>query len=122
MDAVAVTIIGVVGTALFGMFFMQLKNLRDDMTAGFAAVNARLDRQDARLDRQDARLDSLIAAVHALDTKFTGLFTGLETRFDRLETKVDALDEKFTAQLHDHGERLARIEAHLRINPPAEAA
>ena len=71
----------------------------------------------------------MIAAVHALDTKFTGLFTGLETRFenletrfDRLETKVDALDEKFTAQLHDHGERLARIEAHLRINPPAEAA
>ena len=42
MDAVAVTIIGVVGTALFGMFFMQFKNLRDDMTAGFAAVNARL--------------------------------------------------------------------------------
>ena len=122
MDAVAVTIIGVVGTALFGMFFMQFKNLRDDMTAGFAAVNS-------RLDRQDARLDSLIAAVHALDTKFTGLFSGLETRFenletrfDRLETKVDALDEKFTAQLHDHGERLARIEAHLRINPPAEAA
>ena len=54
-------------------------------------------------------------------------------RFDRLEAKVDnntaaikdleiRLTDKFTGQLKAHGERLARIEAKLDVDPPAEAA
>lgn len=30
-DAIMSTVIGVVGTGLIGMFFMQLQNLRDDL-------------------------------------------------------------------------------------------
>lgn len=46
----------------------------------------------------------------------------LSTRLSRLETTIKDLDTKFTAQLKEHGECLARIEARLDINPPAEAA
>ena len=42
----------------------------------------------------------------------------MSTRFDRLETKVDG----FGGELKAHGERLARIETTLDIDPPAEAA
>ena len=42
----------------------------------------------------------------------------MTARFDRLETKVDGLG----GELKTHGERLARIETHLNIGPPAEAA
>ena len=77
--AIATTLISVLGAGLFGMFFMLFKNLSDTMSAGFAAVNARLD---------------------------------------RLEDKVDGL----TGEVGAHGERLARIEAKLESDPPAEAA
>ena len=72
MDVVAITVISVVGTALFGMFFMQFQGLRED--------------------------------IRALDHKVTG----------ELKAVYDVLRE--------HGERLARIEAKLEIDPPAEAA
>ncbi|WP_420431616.1 hypothetical protein [Candidatus Poriferisocius sp.] len=39
-------------------------------------------------------------------------------RLDRIESKVDNLG----GELKNHGERLARIETTLGINPPAEAA
>ncbi len=42
----------------------------------------------------------------------------MNSRFDRLESKVDGL----SGELQSHGERLARIEARLEIDPPAEAA
>ncbi len=40
------------------------------------------------------------------------------TRLDRIESKVDNL----SGELKTHGERLARIETNLDIDPPAEAA
>ena len=56
-------------------------------------------------------------------------FAAVEARFGRLEDKVDglvgevhALEIKFTAEIRAHGERLARIEAKLEPDPPAEAA
>ena len=42
----------------------------------------------------------------------------VNARFDRLETKFDSL----AGELKAHGERLARIETRLDINPPSEAA
>lgn len=86
MNAVAITVIGVVGTALFGMFFMQFQNLREDMKEGFRQVNGRLDHPDTGL--------------HALHTQVKDF----EIR----------LTDKFTSQLKEHGERLARIEANWR--------
>lgn len=112
MDAVAITIISVVGTALFAMFYMQFNNLRDDMRTGFDAVND-------RLDSHSTGLHALNTEIHNLDTKFTAEIKDLEIR---LTDKFHALDNKFTNQLRGHGERLARIEAKLGIDPPAEAA
>ena len=62
-----------------------------------------------------------------------GLFAGLygmlfhhlrdvSTRLASLNSSIRNMDTKFTAQLQDHGDRLARIEAKLDIDPPAEAA
>ncbi len=90
MNVVAITIISVVGTALFGMFFMQFQGLREDMKEGFRASNAE---------------------IKALDHNFTGELRAQGARIDRV---YDVL--------RDHGERLARIEAKLEIDPPAEAA
>ena len=81
---------------------------------------------NSKLDRLDNKLENLTGGVHALDTKFTVQ----EAKADNLETKVTAelkdfeirLTDKFTIELRDHGERLARIEAKLDIDPPAEAA
>ena len=90
MNVVAITVIGVVGTALFGMFFMQFQGLREDMREGFRAVNG---------------------DIKALDQDVTGELKAQRERIDRV---FDVLRE--------HGERLARIEARLEIDPPAEAA
>ena len=99
--AIATTLISVLGAGLFGMFFvlfrnlfMLFRNLSNTMTTGFAAV-------DARFGRLEDKVDGLVGEVHALETKLT---------------------DKFTAELRAHGERLARIEAKLEPDPPAEAA
>ena len=53
-------------------------------------------------------------------------FSGLEQKLDDNTAAVKDLEirltDKFTAELKGHGERLARIEAKLDIDPPAEAA
>lgn len=101
MSVVAITVISVVGTALFGMFFMQFQGLREDMREGFRTVNG-----DIRAVNGD---------IKSLDQRFTG--------------ELKSLDQKFTGELRaqygvlrECGERLARIEAKLEIDPPAEAA
>jgi hypothetical protein len=97
MNVVAITVISVVGTALFGMFFMQFQGLREDMREGFRAVNG---------------------DIRALDHKFTVEFKAV---YDVLRNHGERIDRVFDV-LREHGERLARIEAKLEIDPPAEAA
>ena len=101
MNVVAITIISVVGTALFGMFFMQFQGLREDMREGFRASNAE---------------------IKALDLKFTGELKALDLKFTgELKAQGERIDRVYDV-LRDHSERLARIEAKLEIDPPAEAA
>ena len=106
--AITTTLISVLGAGLFGMFFVLFKNLSDVVANGFAAVEARFGRLEDRFGRLEDRfgrlehkVDGLVGEVHALEIKFA---------------------EKFTAKLRAHGERLARIEAKLEPDPPAEAA
>ena len=75
-DAVLSTLIGVLGTGLIGMFYVQIQNLRADMKQGFR--------------EQGESIKALEAVVARIET--------------------------------DHGERLARIEAKLDDDPPAQAA
>ena len=105
MNVVAITVISVVGTALFAMFFMQFQGLREDIRG---------------LDHK------FTGELRALDHKFTGEFKALDQKFTG---ELRALDHKFTVEfkavygvLREHGERLARIESKLEIDPPAEAA
>ena len=75
--------------------------------------------------------------IGVLGTGFISVFLyavrSLGARFDRLEDRFNRLDDRVTGQIialgeamhkgfKEHGERLARIEAHLEIDPPAEAA
>ena len=99
--AITTTLISVLGVGLFGMFFVLFKNLSDIVANGFAAVEARFDRLENRFGRLEDKVDGLVGEVHDLEIKFT---------------------EKFTAEIRAHGERLARIEAKLEPDPPAEAA
>ena len=113
--AITTTLISVLGAGLFGMFFvlfrnlfMLFRNLSNTMTAGFAAVDVkfgqledRFGQLEDRFGRLEHKVDGLVGEVHALEIKFT---------------------EKFTVELRAHGERLARIEAKLEPDPPAEAA
>ena len=70
-DAIVSTVIGVVGTGLIGVFYIQLQNLRDDLKQGFR-------------DRGDS-IKSLEAAVVQL--KETAKDHG--ERLARIETKLD---------------------------------
>ncbi len=97
-DIVQTTLIGLLGTGLLGIAVHYLRDL-------------------------SARFSNLEAAVQTMDTKFTGAIKDLEIRLsNKFTVEINALDTKFTDQLKGHGERLARIEAKLDIDPPAEAA
>ena len=119
MNVVAITIISVVGTALFGMFFIQLQNLREDMKEGFRGVNAEFKAQDQRFTGE----------LKALEIRFTDKFTGelkaqgkrIDRVYDVLRDHGERIDRVYDV-LRGHGERLARIEVKLEIDPPAEAA
>ena len=95
--AITTTLISVLGAGLFGMFFVLFKNLSDLVANGFAAVEARFGRLEERFGRLEDKVDGLVGEVHALEIKFT-------------------------SEIRAHGERLARIEAKLEPDPPAEAA
>ena len=126
---VTTTIISVLGAGLFGLMiqYMRLSNSRfnslesrfDSLESRFDSLETRFATLEARFSRLETKLDSLISVVHAMDTKFTNEIKDLEIR----------LTEKFTAHLTDlrkevydgfkaHGERLARIEVELNIQPP----
>ena len=123
MNAVATTIIGVVGTGLISAFFVVVRML-------FGLIG-NLSKQIERFEEKcDGKFGDITADVHALETKLTDKFTG-ETK--ELEVRLaDKFTRELTAQgeridrvhnvLREHGERLARIELKLDIDPPAEAA
>ena len=63
-DAMLSTVIGVVGTGLIGMFFVQLQNLRDDLKQGLRghgdsikSLEAAVVQHGERLARIEAKLD-----------------------------------------------------------------
>jgi len=77
-------------------------------------------------------MDAAVATI-LISVLDAGLFAGLygmlfhylrdvSTRLASLDSSIKNMDTKFTAQLQDHGERMARIEAKLDIDSPAEAA
>ncbi|MDE0579592.1 MAG: hypothetical protein OXI29_06925 [bacterium] len=71
----------------------------------------------------DTKFAGVTTELGALDTKFTGAIKDLEIRLsNKFTVEINALDTRVNDQLKAHGERLARIEAKLEIDPPAEAA
>ena len=108
MQAITATIIGVLGTGFISVFLYAMR-----------MMSARFDRIDDRFDRIDDRFDRI-------DDKFTGQINGVHSRIDGLRSEfhreLGSIREEMHKGFKEHGERLARIEAHLEIDPPAEAA
>jgi len=100
--AIATTLISVLGVGLFGGLCGMLFHHMRDLSVRFSGLEQKLDDNTAAVKNLEIRLTD----------KFTGQITDLEIR----------LTNRFTAELRSHGERLARIEAKLDIDPPAEAA
>jgi len=118
--AIATTLISVLGAGLFGglygMFFHFMR-----------ATNAKLD----KISEDVARLDTKFTGqIKELDTKFTGQIKELEIRLTgqikeleiKLTGQINDLETRVAAQFKEHGERLARIEAKLGIDPTVQAA
>ncbi|MCY4194711.1 MAG: hypothetical protein OXF04_10545 [bacterium] len=118
--AIATTLISVLGAGLFGglygMFFHFMR-----------ATNAKLD----KISEDVARLDTKFTGqIKELEIRLTGQINDLETRvaaqFKELEIRltgqINDLDTRVAAQFKEHGERLARIEAKLGIDPTVQAA
>ena len=64
-DAIVSTVIGVVGSGLIGMFYLQLQNLREDMRQGFRdhceslkSLEAVVVQHGERLARIESKLDN----------------------------------------------------------------
>ena len=107
MQAALVTLIGVMGAGIISVFILTMRML------------------GSKLDRLESIVEKIFHGLHALDIKVTGEIHALDTKVTGLAGEVHALDTKVTGlagEVKAQGERLARIEAHLDINPPAEAA
>ena len=71
----------------------------------------------------DSKFTGVTTELGALDSKFTGAINRLDSKFTGAIKDLEIrLINEFTSQFKEHGERLARIEAKLDIDPPAEAA
>ncbi len=111
----------------------------------FSSKRSKKSSIDEKFTDIDEKFTELFALISALDTKFTGQISALDRKvtgqISALETKVTgeikdlelSLTDKFVGHLTDlrkevhegfkaHGERLARIETKLEIEPSAEAA
>lgn len=106
-DAIVGTVIGVVGTGMIGMFFMQFQNLRDDLKQGFRDQGPSIKSLETAVVQLQGAVGQLQGAVGQLN----------KTAKDHGE-RLTQIEE--TAK--DHDKRLARIEVKLDTDPPAEAA
>ena len=77
-------------------------------------------------EKTNNKLTVLTDAIQTLDTKVTGEIKDLEIRLtDKFTGEIKAQGERIDRVhdvVRDHSGRLARIEAKLDIDPPAEAA
>ncbi|WP_419849366.1 hypothetical protein [Candidatus Poriferisocius sp.] len=108
-DAVLSTLIGVLGTGLIGMFYIQLQNLRADMKQGFRD--------------QGESIKALEAAVGRIETDHGQRLARIETDHGQRLARIETDHGQRLARIEtDHGQRLARIEAKLDDDPPTQAA
>ncbi|MCY3637160.1 MAG: hypothetical protein OXH23_16285 [bacterium] len=119
MNAVSITLIGVIGSGLISAFFVMIRMMA-----------SRFDRLEDKFEQFEDKVDGVVGEVHALEIRLTDKFTGelknLEARLtDKFTGAFKAQGERID-RVYDvlrlHGERLARIEFKLDIDPPAEAA
>ena len=81
---------------LFGLLYLNLNSLSDDINGLRNEMNGMNGRIDSLRDDMNGRID-------ALDAK--------------IDNKVDSLRDEMLAVLLDHTDRLARIETHLDLRP-----
>ena len=81
---------------LFGLLYLNLNSLSDDINGLRNEMNGMNGRIDSLRDDMNGRID-------ALDAK--------------IDNKVDSLRDEMLTVLLDHTDRLARIETHLDLRP-----
>lgn len=98
--------------------------------ARFDRIDARLDGIDTRLDQHDGKFNELIAAVNDHTRKIDVLTSIINDHTRKLDDLAAGLDELRSTvndyhqavvghgiTITEHGRRIARIEAHLRLDP-----
>ncbi|MCY3892051.1 MAG: hypothetical protein OXF65_02025 [Acidimicrobiaceae bacterium] len=89
---------------LFGLLFLNLNSLNDNITTLRDDMNGRIDSLDAKIDNKiDSLRDDMNERIDSLDAK--------------IDNKTDSLRDEMLTVLLDHTDRLARIETHLDLRP-----
>ena len=135
----------VVVATLLGVLFNRIFAFQKATSIQLEKLATAVHGLDTKMKDLEIRLgDKFTGHLKAMDGKFTGQLKAMDGKFtgqlkamdDKFTGEFKVLDSKFTGELkahgeridrvfdvlRDHGERLARIEAKLDIDPPAEAA
>ena len=145
MNSVISALIGSGATGLIGWVIMAVRNrrkekgdrigdLRVDVNQRFAGHREEMNRQ---FDEQKADSERRFAEHRdEMNRRFDEQKADSERRFAAILGEIKGVEHRLTGELkaqgkridgildvlRSHGERLARIEAKLEIDPPAEAA
>lgn len=80
-------LIGVFAAAMFGALGLIVPLINRNLSAGFAAVNTRIDSLEKVMN----------ARFEAVDAKFDAKFDAIDAKFDAVYVKLDHLDRDVTA-------------------------
>ena len=96
---------------LFGLLYLNLNGLSDD-------INGLRNEMNGMNGRIDALRSDTNSSIDTLRNEMNGRIDGLDAKIDN---KVDSLRNEMLAVLLDHTDRLSRIETHLDLRPHTDA-
>ncbi len=96
---------------LFGLLYLNLNSLSDD-------INGLRNEMNGMNGRIDTLRSDTNSSIDTLRNEMNGRIDGLDAKIDN---KVDSLRDEMLAVLLDHTDRLSRIETHLDLRPHTDA-
>jgi predicted nucleic acid-binding Zn-ribbon protein len=101
------------------MDMAYMEAFREEMRAGFKAVNQRLDKLEVRMEKLEQRMDKLEERMDKLEQRMEKLeerMEKLEERMDKLEERMDKLEErmeKLEERMEKLEERMDKLEERM---------
>ena len=124
--AITTTVIGVVGAALFSMYLRLSGHQRQDARQhhqDFVALIAAIGDNKAAIGDNKAAIGDIKLELHQeIHSLLEAHRQETNAKFDRLSDENKEILKQMNEGFRSHGERLARIEHELKIDPPADAA